>query len=107
MQSALRALKRRLESEDEKWRIKAACSGSIDLMFTEFDFDDPQKVKPKRKRLRHEIEALGKAVCSGCEVKKECLDWALRVNSEFGIAGGLTPQERRNYKKSRHRNRSK
>lgn len=37
-----------------------------------------------------------KAVCDGCPVRAECLAFALRALTD-GIAGGLTPAERRRY----------
>lgn len=39
--------------------------------------------------------AEAKAVCEPCPVRAECLAWALEALPEFGIAGGLTPEERR------------
>lgn len=41
-----------------------------------------------------------KAVCDGCPVRRQCLDYALRIEggaeagSRAGIWGGLTPRER-------------
>lgn len=35
-----------------------------------------------------------KAICRRCPVQRDCLDWALDVNEEFGIWGGLSPSER-------------
>ncbi|HYZ53175.1 MAG TPA: WhiB family transcriptional regulator [Streptosporangiaceae bacterium] len=39
--------------------------------------------------------AAAKAVCAGCPVARECLDWALRMGEAAGIWGGTTPEERR------------
>jgi hypothetical protein len=38
--------------------------------------------------------AAAKAVCAGCPVRAECLAWALQALPD-GVAGGMTPQERR------------
>lgn len=38
--------------------------------------------------------AVAKAICAGCPVRAECLDEAL-ARIPYGIAGGLTPEERR------------
>ena len=48
--------------------------------------------------------AAAKAVCAGCPVRPECLTFALTGLPE-GIAGGLTPSERRTHRtrSSRHR----
>jgi WhiB family transcriptional regulator, redox-sensing transcriptional regulator len=42
---------------------------------------------------------LAKAVCNGCEVRTECLTYALEVDEQWGIWGGLTPRERKRLKK--------
>ncbi len=42
---------------------------------------------------------LVKKVCSGCEVRAQCLDYALDNDEQFGIWGGLTELERRGIKK--------
>lgn len=36
-----------------------------------------------------------KAVCAACEVRRECLDYALRSGEKFGIWGGKSERERR------------
>ena len=36
-----------------------------------------------------------KAICAGCPVRAECLDFALAGSERFGIWGGLTEKERR------------
>ncbi|GEM_PF-1515863 len=36
-----------------------------------------------------------KSICSGCEVKAECLNYALQNDERFGIWGGLSERERR------------
>ena len=36
-----------------------------------------------------------KAICAGCFVAAECLDYALTANERFGIWGGLSERERR------------
>ena len=40
-----------------------------------------------------------KRICSGCEVKSECLEYALANDERFGIWGGLSERERRKLKK--------
>lgn len=43
-----------------------------------------------------------KAVCRGCPVRAECLDWALEHGeTEHGVWGALTPHERRNEQRRR------
>mgnify|MGYP000529454107 CR=1 FL=1 len=36
-----------------------------------------------------------KRICSGCEVKAQCLDYALANDERFGIWGGLSEREDR------------
>jgi WhiB family redox-sensing transcriptional regulator len=36
-----------------------------------------------------------KKICSGCEVRSECLEYALANDERFGIWGGLSERERR------------
>lgn len=44
-----------------------------------------------------------KAVCGGCEVREECLTWALDTGQDHGIWGGLTEEERRSMKRRQQR----
>lgn len=39
-----------------------------------------------------------KRICVGCEVKQECLEYALANDERFGIFGGLSERERRRLK---------
>lgn len=41
----------------------------------------------------------GKKVCIGCDVRGECLEYALANDERFGIWGGLSERERRKLKK--------
>jgi WhiB family redox-sensing transcriptional regulator len=41
-----------------------------------------------------------KAVCRGCEVRAECLAYALEHDERFGIWGGLSEPERRRLKRN-------
>lgn len=40
-----------------------------------------------------------KKVCLSCEVRVECLEYALEQDERFGIWGGLSERERRRMKK--------
>ncbi len=44
-----------------------------------------------------------KAVCRGCAVVTQCLDWALETNQDVGVWGGLSENERRTLRRSRQR----
>lgn len=39
------------------------------------------------------VYELGKKICSGCPIRKECLEWAV-LHEAHGLWGGLTPRER-------------
>jgi WhiB family redox-sensing transcriptional regulator len=51
--------------------------------------------------LRQITEA--KAICAGCTVRAQCLDYALDTNQEPGIWGGLTEDERRTLRRHHKR----
>ncbi|ONI61632.1 WhiB family transcriptional regulator [Okibacterium fritillariae] len=40
-----------------------------------------------------------KRICSSCEVRSQCLEYALENDERFGIWGGLSERERRKLKK--------
>lgn len=42
-----------------------------------------------------------KRICSGCEVKAQCLEYALQNDERFGIWGGLSERERRRLRRAR------
>ena len=44
-----------------------------------------------------------KAICAVCPVKRECLDFALRLKVAHGVWGGLSERERRSLRRERHR----
>ena len=45
-------------------------------------------------RARAKSEAIAKAICSGCPIRKNCLEFAIAYDEPFGIWGGLTHRER-------------
>jgi len=59
----------------EHWRDRALCAQADPEMFF------PSKGKPARP---------AKRICQACEVRAECLDYALQAGEEHGIWGGLT-----------------
>ena len=40
-----------------------------------------------------------KKICTGCEVRNQCLEYALGNDERFGIWGGLSERERRKLRK--------
>lgn len=69
----------------EHWRHSALCSQT-----------DPEIFYPEKGG--RTLEA--KQTCMACEVRPECLQYALECDEEFGVWGGLSPQERRNLKRN-------
>jgi len=68
------------------WEELAACAGMDTEMF--FPGDGNRRKTKERERMRK-----ARAVCAGCPVKPECLEFAIRTRST-GIWGGLTEKER-------------
>jgi WhiB family redox-sensing transcriptional regulator len=56
---------------------------------------DPEAFFPEKGGSTREA----KKVCVGCEVRAECLEYALANDERFGIWGGLSERERRKLKK--------
>lgn len=65
------------------WYAGALCKGCHELFHPDGRADE----------LR-EKEARAKAICAGCPVRRECLDYALAARERDGIWGGYTIDER-------------
>jgi WhiB family redox-sensing transcriptional regulator len=75
------------ELDDERrWQERANCLGV-----------DPDLFFPERGASTREA----KAVCAGCEVREDCLEYALAHGEKFGIWGGLSERERRRVRRQR------
>lgn len=51
--------------------------------------------------------AEAKKVCDRCDVRAECLQWALEAGQDHGVWGGLSEDERRAMKRRRARARAR
>jgi WhiB family redox-sensing transcriptional regulator len=71
---------------DVSWMLEANCLGC-----------DPDLFFPAR----GESCADAKAVCRGCRVRVECLEYALALGEKHGIWGGLSEWERRRLRRRR------
>lgn len=81
-----RSLIEALAIDDLSWQDYANCRGAdADLFF-------PERGASTRK---------AKAICGACEVKYECLEFAITHSEKFGIWGGLSERERRAIRKER------
>ena len=67
-----------------EWQERALCSQT-----------DPEAFFPEKGGSTREA----KRICSRCEVKGECLEYALGHDERFGIWGGLSERERRRLKR--------
>jgi WhiB family transcriptional regulator, redox-sensing transcriptional regulator len=70
--------------EAMEWQERALCAQT-----------DPEAFFPEKGGSTREA----KRVCLSCEVRVECLEYALANDERFGIWGGLSERERRRLKK--------
>jgi WhiB family transcriptional regulator, redox-sensing transcriptional regulator len=49
-----------------------------------------------------QIEA-AKAICVKCDVRGQCLEWAMATGQDAGVWGGLAEEERRALRRARRR----
>jgi WhiB family transcriptional regulator, redox-sensing transcriptional regulator len=73
------------EAEELSWQDRALCAQT-----------DPEAFFPEKGGSTREA----KKVCLTCEVRSECLEYALQHDERFGIWGGMSERERRRLKKS-------
>jgi len=73
-----------LTPEDPGWQELALCAQT-----------DPEAFFPEKGGSTREA----KRVCQSCEVRQECLEYALANDERFGIWGGLSERERRRLKR--------
>ncbi|EME51549.1 transcriptional regulator [Rhodococcus ruber BKS 20-38] len=72
------------DGADEQWQERALCAQT-----------DPEAFFPEKGGSTREA----KRICLGCEVRDECLEYALANDERFGIWGGLSERERRRLKR--------
>lgn len=60
------------------------------------DIPDPDLFFPNGSSPEGKAQAEeARRICLNCPVRSECLNWALKTAEPFGVAGGLTEEERR------------
>ncbi len=47
--------------------------------------------------------AMAKAICAGCDVRRQCLEFAQAQDAIHGIWGGTTPEERQRIRRRERR----
>jgi len=72
------------ELDQPDWQERALCAQT-----------DPEAFFPEKGGSTREA----KRICAGCEVRAECLEYALAFDERFGIWGGLSERERRRLKR--------
>jgi WhiB family redox-sensing transcriptional regulator len=72
------------EEAEVSWQERALCAQT-----------DPEAFFPEKGGSTREA----KKVCVSCEVRAECLEYALEHDERFGIWGGLSERERRKLKR--------
>jgi WhiB family redox-sensing transcriptional regulator len=72
------------QDEALSWQERALCAQT-----------DPESFFPEKGGSTREA----KRICVGCEVRAECLEYALAKDERFGIWGGLSERERRRLKR--------
>ncbi len=72
------------QETERDWQERALCSQT-----------DPEAFFPEKGGSTREA----KKICTGCEVRAECLEYALAHDERFGIWGGLSERERRKLRK--------
>lgn len=71
--------------EEPDWQERALCAQT-----------DPEAFFPEKGGSTREA----KRICAGCEVRAECLEYALAQDERFGIWGGLSERERRRIRRA-------
>ena len=72
------------DTDDGEWQERALCAQT-----------DPEVFFPNKGGSTREA----KRICQGCDVRAECLEYALAHDERFGIWGGLSERECRKLKK--------
>jgi WhiB family transcriptional regulator, redox-sensing transcriptional regulator len=72
------------DAAEQSWQDRALCAQT-----------DPEAFFPEKGGSTREA----KRVCRSCDVRSECLEYALGHDERFGIWGGLSERERRRLKR--------
>lgn len=80
-------------NEPDDWRSLGACAPADPDLFFPVSSSGPGQ--------RQEEEA--KAFCMVCQVRRQCLSFALATSQAHGVWGGTTEDERRRLRQAEHR----
>ncbi|MCL2736217.1 MAG: WhiB family transcriptional regulator [Propionibacteriaceae bacterium] len=84
MSSLLTLISGAEEEDASAWQASALCAQT-----------DPEAFFPEKGGSTREA----KSVCKVCDVRQECLEYALAHDERYGIWGGLSERERRKLKR--------
>ena len=86
VQLGVPGVRRNTETEDNPlaWQTDALCAQT-----------DPEAFFPEKGGSTRDA----KRICTSCDVRGECLEYALNNDERFGIWGGLSERERRKLKR--------
>ncbi len=77
---------RKLEDEKLSWELQAACRTEHTGIF----FSGNTVMQDR-----------AKAICQGCPVREDCLEYAMANDEKFGVWGGYTERERNRLRRVR------
>ncbi|MDN5893869.1 MAG: WhiB family transcriptional regulator [Nocardioides sp.] len=80
----MQLLDRALVDAEASWQERALCAQT-----------DPESFFPEKGGSTRDA----KQTCLKCEVRTDCLEYALENDERFGIWGGMSERERRKFKK--------
>jgi len=75
------------------WVHRARCKDEDPELFFPIGTTGPAAVQIER----------AKAICVRCDVRAECLEWAMSTAQDAGVWGGLSEEERRALRRARRR----
>jgi WhiB family transcriptional regulator, redox-sensing transcriptional regulator len=86
VQLGVPGVRRRTDEEEDPlaWQSESLCAQT-----------DPEAFFPEKGGSTRDA----KKICGSCEVRSECLEYALQNDERFGIWGGLSERERRKLRK--------
>lgn len=88
VQLGVPGVRRSIEAEEDNplaWQTDALCAQT-----------DPEAFFPEKGGSTRDA----KRICTSCDVRDRCLEYALQNDERFGIWGGLSERERRKLKRS-------
>jgi WhiB family redox-sensing transcriptional regulator len=75
------------------WRAEGACLTADPDLFFPISPAGPGEMQITR----------AKSICAGCEVQRQCLEFALAHDQVYGIWGGTTPEDRQRERRRKRR----